>query len=474
MISLKAMNWYNTINGGDIMAQTYDMTEGRTSGRILSFFFPMLITNMLQQVYNVADTAIVGKGLGDDALGAVGNMGSLTFLIIGFSLGLCNGFSVNIGQRFGAKDYAGLRRAMAGSITLSVVIGIILTVLSVVFLRPVLILLQTSPVILKDSLTYGYVIFGGLAATIAYNLTSSILRALGDSKTPLFAIIVSSVLNIVLDYVFIFLLGSGVEGAAAATVAAQLISALICWLKLRRIEMLHLSAEDFRNQFSEILALLKNGIPMACMNSITAVGCMVVQYFVNGLGVAYTSAYSACSRYIHLFMQPACTAGYTMSAFTGQNYGAGRYDRIRKGLVSCMAIAGISYVLLGSVMVFFPQWLSGLMLSGDEQIAIASEFLPICGVFLFGVDFLFVYRSGVQGMGKPFIPMCSGILEMVLRIAVIMMYIDQMGFRATAYAEVVAWIGALLLNMTAFYYLLHRKLHPAAAMYTAHECCKEC
>jgi len=456
------------------MAQTYDMTEGRTSGRILSFFFPMLITNMLQQVYNVADTAIVGKGLGDDALGAVGNMGSLTFLIIGFSLGLCNGFSVNIGQRFGAKDYAGLRRAMAGSITLSVVIGIILTVLSVVFLRPVLILLQTSPVILKDSLTYGYVIFGGLAATIAYNLTSSILRALGDSKTPLFAIIVSSVLNIVLDYVFIFLLGSGVEGAAAATVAAQLISALICWLKLRRIEMLHLSAEDFRNQFSEILALLKNGIPMACMNSITAVGCMVVQYFVNGLGVAYTSAYSACSRYIHLFMQPACTAGYTMSAFTGQNYGAGRYDRIRKGLVSCMAIAGISYVLLGSVMVFFPQWLSGLMLSGDEQIAIASEFLPICGVFLFGVDFLFVYRSGVQGMGKPFIPMCSGILEMVLRIAVIMMYIDQMGFRATAYAEVVAWIGALLLNMTAFYYLLHRKLHPAAAMYTAHECCKEC
>ena len=474
MISLKAMNWYNTINGGDIMAQTYDMTEGRTSGRILSFFFPMLITNMLQQVYNVADTAIVGKGLGDDALGAVGNMGSLTFLIIGFSLGLCNGFSVNIGQRFGAKDYAGLRRAMAGSITLSVVIGIILTVLSVVFLRPVLILLQTSPVILKDSLTYGYVIFGGLAATIAYNLTSSILRALGDSKTPLFAIIVSSVLNIVLDYVFIFLLGSGVEGAAAATVAAQLISALICWLKLRRIEMLHLSAEDFRNQFSEILALLKNGIPMACMNSITAVGGMVVQYFVNGLGGAYTSAYSACSRYIHLFMQPACTAGYTMSAFTGQNYGAGRYDRIRKGLVSCMAIAGISYVLLGSVMVFFPQWLSGLMLSGDEQIAIASEFLPICGVFLFGVDFLFVYRSGVQGMGKPFIPMCSGILEMVLRIAVIMMYIDQMGFRATAYAEVVAWIGALLLNMTAFYYLLHRKLHPAAAMYTAHECCKEC
>lgn len=363
---------------------------------------------------------------------------------------------------------------MAGSITLSVVIGIILTVLSVVFLRPVLILLQTSPVILKDSLIYGYVIFGGLAATIAYNLTSSILRALGDSKTPLFAIIVSSVLNIVLDYVFIFLLGSGVEGAAAATVAAQLISALICWLKLRRIEMLHLSAEDFRNQFSEILALLKNGIPMACMNSITAVGCMVVQYFVNGLGVAYTSAYSACSRYIHLFMQPACTAGYTMSAFTGQNYGAGRYDRIRKGLVSCMAIAGISYVLLGSVMVLFPQWLSGLMLSGEEQIAIASEFLPICGVFLFGVDFLFVYRSGVQGMGKPFIPMCSGILEMVLRIAVIMMYIDQMGFRATAYAEVVAWIGALLLNMIAFYYLLHRKLHPVAAMYTAHECCKEC
>ncbi len=456
------------------MAQTCDMTEGKVSRQILAFFFPMLITNMLQQIYTVADTAIVGKGLGDNALGAVGNMGSLTFLIIGFSMGLCNGFSVNIGQNYGARKYDDLRKAMAGAIKLSVMIGLILTVLSMVFLRPILVLLQTDPVILDDSLTYGYVIFGGLSATIAYNLTSSILRALGDSRTPLFAIIVSSVINIILDYVFIFLLGSGVEGAAAATVTAQLISALICWLKLRRIEMLHLSAEDFRSHPAVILELLKNGVPMAFMNSITAVGCMVVQYFVNGLGVAYTSAYSACSRYIHLFMQPACTAGYTMSAFTGQNYGAAKFERIRKGLHSCLTIAGISYVLLGSMMVFFPRMLAALMLTGSEQISIAAEFLPICGLFLFGVDFLFVYRSGVQGMGKPFIPMCSGIIEMVLRIAVIMLYIDQTGFRATAYAEVVAWLGALVLNLTAFYYLLHKKLHPASVMFRTQDCCEEC
>lgn len=440
------------------MKQTYDLTQGKVTPLILRFYIPMFFTNLLQQLYSIADTIIVGKGLGDNALAAVGNMSSLTFLIIGFSLGMANGFTVLTAQSYGAGDYARMRKTIASSIQLAAGIGAILTVLSVFYLRDVLVAMQTSELILADSLCYGYIIFGGLAANIAYNLCACILRALGDSRTPFFAIITSTIVNVVFNCVFIFGLHMGVEGAAIATIFSQLMSAGICLLKLRRIDIIRLSAEDFRFDGSMMLALLKNGIPMACMNSITAIGCMVVQYFVNGMGVAYTSAYSACSRYINLFMQPACTAGFTMSSFTSQNYGAGKFSRIREGLHVCLTIALISYVLLGAVMVFFPRQLASLMLTGEESISLTMQYLSICGITLCGVDFLFVFRSGVQGMGKPFIPMCSGIIEMVMRIAVIVLMVPEVGFRATAYAETVAWFGALALNFIAFQYLLSRRL----------------
>lgn len=440
------------------MAQTYDLTKGRVTPIILKFFFPMLITNMLQQIYTIADTAIVGKGLGDNALAAVGNMSSLTFLVIGFSMGLSNGFSVLVAQNYGAEKYGELRKSVAASIKLSVMIAVLLTVVSTVLLNHVLVLLQTAPVIMGDSLTYGYIIFGGLAATIAYNLCAGILRALGDSKTPLIAILISTVINIILDCVFIFILKTGVEGAAIATILAQVMSAFICMLRLRKIDMIKLTAQDFKMDIALYAELFRNGLPMALMNSITAVGCMVVQYFVNGMGVAYTSAYSACSKYINLFMQPACTAGNTMSTFTSQNYGAEKYTRIKEGLYVCLSIALVSYILLGSVMFFMPEMLAKLMLNGEESIALAVQFLPICGVMLFGVDFLFVFRSGVQGMGRPLIPMISGMIEMAMRIGVIVLFMPEVGFRATAYAEAVAWLGALILNFTAFVIYLRKKL----------------
>ena len=197
---------------------------------------------------------------------------------------------------------------------------------------------------------------------------------------------------------------------------------------------------------------------MAAMNSITAVGCMVIQYFVNSLGVAYTTAYSACSKYINLFMQPACTAGFAMSAFTSQNYGARKFSRIREGLRVCITIATISYVILGSLMIFFPEALARVMLSGSEPIGLARHYLPICGIFLFVVDYLFIFRSGCQAFGKPLLPMISGILEMALRITVIALFIPVIGFSATAFAEASAWIGALLINMIAFESMLRKHL----------------
>lgn len=433
------------------MARTNDMTTGKVSKTIFSFFLPLLMTNLLQQVYNFSDTAIVGKGLGDSALAAVGNMSSLTFLIIGFSMGMANGFAVIIAQNYGARDIKALRRSFAASIKLAAMIAVVLTAVSLLFLRKIMTAMQTSDSIIEDSLRYGYIIFAGLIATIAYNISAGVLRALGDSKTPFTAIIISSVLNIILDCLFIFVLHTGVEGAAVATVAATCISAGVCIRRIIKIEELSLTRSDFHTDRALYGDLLKNGLPMALMNSITAVGCIVVQYFVNGLGVAYTSAYSACSKYINMFMLPGVTAGYTMSAFAGQNYGANRTDRIREGMRVCVKIALAAYVMLGSLMVFFPRILASFMLNGEDTISLAADFLPICGAMLFAVDLLFVFRSCVQGMGAPMLPMVSGILEMVLRIAVIFAFIDSLGFTATAFAEATAWTGALIVNMSAYF-----------------------
>lgn len=439
------------------MAQTYDLTQGNYRTQILKFFFPMLFTNMLQQIYTIADTAIVGKGLGDNPLAAVGNMSSLTFLIIGFSIGLTNGFTIKTSQYFGAGNREKLRHSIASAILLSVFITIMLTGFSIIFLKTILIKLQTPDIIFSDSLTYGYIIFGGLAVNIAYNLCASILRALGDSKTPFYAIVVSTVFNIIFDYIVVFLLHSGVEGPAMVTVMAQFISAAICLNRLRKIDIIRITVSDFMNNQTMITELLKNGIPMALMNSITAIGCMTVQYFVNGMGVVYTSAYSACSKYINLFMQPACTAGNTMSSFTSQNYGAKKYRRIVSGMRVCLVIALISYIILGSIMICFSRELASFMLNGTKQIELASQYLIKCGFMIFAVDFLFIFRSGCQGMGKPMIPMISGILEMALRIFVIAAFTGLIGFPATAYAEIAAWIGALTVNAIAFIYYIKKK-----------------
>ncbi len=431
--------------------QVIDFTKGSPFKLIMSFYWPLLLTSMLQQFYNFADTWIVGKGLGDNALAAVGNMGSLFFLIVGFSFGLANGFGVLIAQSFGARDEEALKHRFAGVIELGAVLAVALSVLSVLFLPSALKLLRTDELIFADSLKYGYIVFGGLSAGICYNISASVLRALGDSKTPLKAIIVSSVINLLLDSMFILVLHTGVEGAAIATLCSQVVSSIICIRRLRKIPVLRIERKYFKNDKRVFTDLLRNGIPMAFMNSITAVGCMVVQYFVNGFGVVYTAAYAACSKYLNLFMNPASTAGSAMSAYTSQNYGAGNMKRIRQGLAVCVGISVVTYLTLGSLMVFIPEKLGRTLLSGSDQIALVCEFLPRCGVMIIFVDILFVVRSGVQGMGKPMLPMISGILEMILRIAVISYFIGRIGFRATAYAEISAWIGALLVNAYAFY-----------------------
>ncbi|MBR4224368.1 MAG: MATE family efflux transporter [Oscillospiraceae bacterium] len=434
---------------------TNDLTTGSVRGKLLGLFFPMLLTNLLKQVYSIADTAIVGKGLGDAALGSVGDLASMSLFIIGFSMGMTGGFGVIVAQCFGSGDSASVRRAAAMSIKLSAILTVILTAAGCLLLRPVVVMMKTDPSLISDSLTYGYIIFGGLAATVAYDLFSGMLRSVGDSRTPFTAIVISSAVNIALDIVLIFIVHTGVEGAAAATVVSQALSAVICWVRMRDIPELRIGKDDFTRDRSMVLLLLKNGIPMACMNSVTAVGCMVVQGYVNDCGAAYTSAYSVCSKYLNLAMLPSLTAGFALMSFVGQNHGAGQMQRIRRGVRVSVCIALISYLCIGAAMVFLPDLLAGAMLSGSDTIALTVIYLRICGAGLILLNLLFVFRNAMQGMGYPTVPMLSGIAEMLFRIPVIALMLPRIGFSAAGYAEIAAWVGALALVAGA--YMLHTK-----------------
>ena len=439
------------------MRQT-DFTKDSITKSLLSFFFSMLLANILQQFYSFADMVIIGKGLGDTAVAAVGNFTTFSFFITGFIMGVTNGFSVVISQAYGEKDFAAFRRAAASSITLSVLSALFLTGIGLWCLRPVLRIMQTDQTLVKDCLSYGYVIFGGLTVTVFYNLVSAMLRAVGDSRTPLVAIVVSSCVNIGLDFLFLFVLDTGVAGPAWATILSQLVSVAICGGGLLGIREFRLNGCDFALDldYKTEKELLRNGVPMALMNSITSVGCIFVQSCINGYGVVYTSAYSVCNKYLNFFMLPGITIGFAVSAFTGQNFGAGEFKRIRGGTRMASIMAFVSSLLLGVILFFFARPLAGLMLAGQGAAGYTAVYLKFLALFLVLLNLLFVFRNCVQGMGKPAVPMCSGIAEMVIRIGVIFFGLPLFGFRAAVYAEGAAWIGALILNWVSYRYFIGR------------------
>lgn len=446
------------------MRQT-DFTQGPITKSLLSFFCSMLLANMLQQFYSFADLVIIGKGLGDTAVAAVGNFVTVSFLITGFIMGVTNGFSVVISQAYGKKDFIAFRRATTASVTLLAFSALYLTGIGLWCLRPVLWIMQTDQTLVRDCLSYGYVIFCGLTVTVFYHLFSAVLRAVGDSRTPLLAIAVSSCVNIGLDLLFLFVFDTGVAGPAWATVIAQFVSVLICRGRLFQIEELRVNGCDHAFMFDHKLMkeLLRNGVPMALMNSVTSVGCIFVQSCINGYGVVYTSAYSVCNKYLNFFMLPGITLGFAVSTLSGQNFGAGAFARIRSGTKAAGVMASFSAFFLGMILFFCAKPLAGLMLTGQEAIGYTSVFLRYLALFLVLLNLLFVFRSCVQGMGKPAVPMCSGIAEMVIRIGVIFFGLPVFGFTAAVYAEGMAWIGALSLNLAAYLRILGRTEKTAAA-----------
>lgn len=434
-----------------------DFTKGSITKSFLMFFFPMLFANILQQIYSFTDMVMIGKGLGDASLAAVGNFATVSFFFTGFIMGITNGFSVNISQACGEKDYSKLKKIMASAIKISAVFAVLFSVTGLLLLKPILQIMQTDDELLKDCLAYGGIIFSGLPITVAYNLLSSILRGIGDSKTPLLAIGGSSVLNIVLDLLLIFLFDSGVSGPAYATVISQVVSVVICYSGLQRINELRISKHDFACNFSLGMELLKNGLPMAFMNSITSVGCIFVQSCINGYGVIYTSAYSVCNKYLNFFMLPGITIGFAISSFSGQNFGGKKFERIRSGTRIACIMAVLSALLLGIILFFFSDLLAELMLAGWEAVEHASIFLKFLALFIVLLNLLFVFRSCVQGLGQPAIPMCSGIVEMIIRIPAVYFGLPVVGFTATIYAEGMAWIGALTLNVISYMFFLKKQ-----------------
>lgn len=424
---------------------TKDMTTGSPAKLILHFSIPLLIGNIFQQFYSMVDTIIVGRFVGVQALAAVGSTGALAFLILGFIFGLTSGFSVIVAQKFGANDENGLRNSVATSIILCVILTIMMTTLSVLLAKPLLILMNTPLDILNDATIYIVIIFAGTATTVFYNMISSILRALGDSKTPLYFLIVSSILNVILDLFFIINLSLGVAGAAYATVISQGISGILCLIYIsKKFPILKLQKKDWKLEKSFALKHLRIGLPMALQFSITAIGVMVLQRALNAFGSTIIAAYTAASKVEQLVMQPAITFGVTMATYAGQNLGAKNIERIKEGVKTCSYISLIISILAGIIVVLFGGTFTNLFISGAETEVVesAKRYLNIVSVFFTVLGLLFIYRNTLQGIGDAFIPMMAGVAELVVRVVVAFTLPHFIGYTGICLASPIAWIAA--------------------------------
>ncbi|WP_291648567.1 MATE family efflux transporter [Clostridium sp.] len=424
---------------------TKDMTTGNPVKLILTFSVPLLIGNIFQQFYSMADTIIVGRFLGVKALAAVGSTGAMAFLVNGFVIGLTSGFAVLVSQRFGANDEEGVKKAYASSLVLSAIMTIIVTAISVASAKPLLDLMNTPTDIIDESLAYIIVIYAGNIAIIFYNMFASILRALGDSKTPLYFLIIASILNIILDIVFIVNFSMGVTGAAYATIISQSISAILCVMYIiKRFPILRLKKSHWKISKNFVKSQLRIGIPMALQFSITAAGAMVLQGALNNFGSKIIASYTAASKVQQLVMQPAVTFGVAMATYSGQNLGAGKIDRIKEGVKKCTIISIIVSIVSTIVVVLFGGSFTKLFMDGSdlEVIEYARHYLNMVSIFYIPLGLIFIYRNTLQGIGDSFVPMMAGVAEMVARTVVAFTLPSIIGFTGIALADPAAWIAA--------------------------------
>ena len=425
---------------------TRDLTRGNPMRLVISFAAPLLFGVLFQQLYSFVDTAIVGQYLGAVKLAAVGATGSVNFLVIGLCLGFCSGFSIPIAQAFGAREEEELRRCVWHAAVLSAVFSVMFGAAATMLCKPMLRLMNTPEEIIDSSARYIRIIFAAIPCCVLYNMASGILRALGDSKTPVLFLVLASLVNIVLDLFLIVVCHMDVAGAAVATAISQLVSGLGCVLvMIRRFPILHLSPENKR--FSAPLArhMLSVGLPMGLQFSITAIGSVVVQWSVNGLGVNAVAAVSAAGKLSAFFACVFDALSSTMATFAGQNIGARKLDRVGQGLKSA-AILGIGYCLLafGAVMLF-ARPLLGLFIDGQADPAVTEmgiRFLRVNASFYIPLLFVNIVRLCIQGMGYTRVAMLAGLFEMVARTAVAVFLVPALGFSGACFANPAAWVMA--------------------------------
>ena len=442
-------------------ARTLNMTEGKPLKLIVAFSMPLMLGNVFQQLYTVVDTMVVGQALGVGALAALGAADWLNWMVLSTIQGFSQGFSIRMSHEFGAGTYDKLRKTVANSILLAVFSSVLLLIISQAVARPILELLQTPDEIIGDSLLYLRIMFAGIPVVMAYNILASILRSLGDGKTPLYAMVMAALINVVLDLIFVLVFHWGIAGAAGATVIAQVCSGIFCLVVILRLPMLTFSKKDFQLEGRLCLHLMQLGLPMAFQNAIISVGGMIVQFVVNGFGVLFIAGFTATNKLYGILEVAATSYGYAMVTYTGQNLGAKKIDRIRKGMRAAIVVAVITSAVIAVIMLVFGRTILGWFISGSpEDVAatldIAYHYLAVMSVFLPVLYILHVTRSCLQGMGNTLLPMLSGVAEFIMRTGSAMLLPLFLGSEGIFYAEILAWLGADVILITSYVVQMRR------------------
>ncbi len=429
-----------------------DMTAGSPAKAIVGFTIPVLIGNIFQQFYSMVDTIIVGKFVGTKALAAVGSVGTINFLIIGFMLGLTAGFTVLTAQRYGAGDMKNMRRTVGSAAVLSLMVTVVMTMISMLGMHGLLKFMHTPEDIFADAYQYIMIICGGIFATVLYNLLASVLRALGNSQVPLYFLILSALLNVLLDLLFIIVFQWGAAGAAYATVISQGVSGVLCLVYIaKKMPELRLQKDDFRLSAHIVKMQVGIGIPMALQYSITAIGTMMVQSALNMLGSMAVAAFTAASKVEQIATQAYVALGTTMATYCAQNMGAGKIDRIRKGFRTSTWIGVVYSLIFGFLTAFFGKYLTYLFVSSDVQTLMGQVdiYLKCASLFFIALTIVNVYRNGIQGMGYGVLPMMAGVAELLGRGIVALAAGMNKSYLLACLASPVAWVfaGVLLLFM---------------------------
>ena len=438
---------------------TRDMTEGSAAKHILAFTLPMLLGIVFQQFYSMVDSMVVGKWIGVEAIAGVGSTGSINFMIIGFCNGLGTGFAIPVARAFGAKDYSLLRKYVANALWLSIALCTVITALVTVYCREILVFMQTPEDIMGYAYTYIVIIFAGIPILYAYNLLAAILRALGDSKTPVYFLIIAALLNVVLDVISVVFLKMGVEGPALATLISQLVSAVLCFIYMvKKFDILKIKGEEWLPSKTRMVTLASMGLPMGLQYSITAIGSVVIQTAVNTIGTAAVAAVAAGNKIAGLVVCPYDAMGSTMATFVGQNAGVGNHKRIKQGVAAAMIIGCIYSVFSFGVLALFGKQI-GLWFIDAGEAAILDDvhlFLIINSatyVLLLAVN---VLRFSIQGMGFSFLAIIAGVLEMIGRSLIALVFVPRFGFVAACFANSAAWVFADLFLIPAFFLCCRR------------------